>query len=382
MDQNAAKVRDYAIYYIMTAIEKISPHFKPHPGLKNGHAMTIVPALLAARPVLSDGEKLQIEVDRDNWVTGYLNRHSESHGGKGHSERPLMIVVHGLEGTARAPYVNGLGYKAHLAGFDVFRMNMRNCEDTFSLCTTLYNAGLSGDLFAIGLYLKERFGYRDIYACGFSLGGNLVLKAAGEQGTNQDHRRRRLFKAVVAVSPPVELVESVKAIERGASRLYDFNFLLSLKKKIIERERLFPGTYDLERLKKIKSLRQFDNYFTAIDAGYDCAESYYQAASAMRVLPDVKIPTLIVAAQDDPIVPYAQSFAPLALQMVRCPQLSIVSPPRGGHVNFFSEHEISLASLYEDVATLKQISLPDTIYKDRFWAEWLALKFCLYTQYS
>jgi len=363
--------------------------FVPAPGLRNGHLMTIAPIFrLRAQLPASDCRRLTIEVAPGNYVTGYLH---EAGPGKLPGESALMVIVHGLESSAQASYVQGLCKKALSAGFSVFRMNMRNCEGTLSLSHTLYNAGLSDDLVAVVKQLRNDYGYKTVFACGFSLGGNMVLKAAGELGRVNS----RLLDGVVAVSPPIELDVSVSAIESGVNRLYEFNFLLGLKRKIRAKEKLFPGKFDMQRLASIKTLREFDNYFTAVDAGYDGAASYYHGASAMRCLSDIQCPALIIAAKDDPLVPFEASFKTISRSSGTAHPVKLLAPEHGGHVSFIAYEDMHLGDL-KHVLSREQAGelLPELAAKqlsagvangagdwkngaDPYWAEWQALAFCL-----
>lgn len=363
--------------------------FVPAPGLRNGHLMTIAPIFRRrAQLPSSDCLRLTLEVAPDNCVTGYLH---QAGADKLSGESPLMVIVHGLESSAQASYVQGLCAKALAAGFSVFRMNMRNCEGTLALSQTLYNAGLSADLVAVVKQLRDNYGFTRVFACGFSLGGNMVLKAAGELGRINS----RLLDGVVAVSPPIELDTSVRAIEAGVNRLYEFNFLLGLKRKIREKEKLFPGRFDLKRLGRIKTLREFDHYFTAVDAGYDGADSYYHGASAMRCLSDIQCPALIIAAKDDPLVPFEPSFRSILESSGKTHPVRLLAPEYGGHVSFIAydhmhlgdfDHALSRSQAGEFLQDLAQKQVPVGLSSgskdwqpvaDPYWAEWQTLAFCL-----
>lgn len=363
--------------------------FVPAPGLRNGHLMTIAPIFRRrAQLPLSDCLRLTLEVAPGNSVTGYLHKAGAD---KLPGESPLMVIVHGLESSAQASYVQGLCGKALAAGFSVFRMNMRNCDGTLALAQTLYNAGLSADLVAVVRQMRENYGFTRVFACGFSLGGNMVLKAAGELGRINSW----LLDGVVAVSPPIELDTSVRAIEAGVNRLYEFNFLLGLKRKIREKEKLFPGRFDLKRLSRIKTLREFDHYFTAVDAGYDGADSYYYGASAMRCLSDIQCPALIIAAKDDPLVPFEPSFNSIQESSGKAHPVRLLAPEHGGHVSFIAydymhlgdfENVLARAQAGEILQDLAQKQVPAGLSDgvkdwppgaDPYWAEWQTLAFCL-----
>lgn len=333
--------------------------FKPAPGLSNGHLMTLAPLAMWRRFPLTDrgSEKLLISVDEENKVAVCVHRAAEKHEFRDN----VVVVLHGLESSAEAWYVKGVCEKALALGFSVVRVNLRNCGNTLHLSKGLYNAGLSNDVKAIVADLKRRYGFKKVYACGFSLGGNIVLKAAGELGLSNDN----LIDGFCAVCPPIELDTCVSAIERGANRLYEQNFLAGLKRKVLAKEKLFPGKYRIDKLGQIETLRMFDNTFTAPDAGYDDADSYYFGASALRVAAGIKAPTLIVAAKDDPLVPF-ESFdlAPLHNN----PAVSLLSPDKGGHVGFVAAQTLGVEDLLHSY-----VGGP----RDSFWAEWQIVNFFL-----
>ncbi|MBK7745689.1 MAG: alpha/beta fold hydrolase [Candidatus Obscuribacter sp.] len=341
--------------------EFLSHPFKPASGLSNGHLMTIAPLLMGRRFPLtrSTAQECLIEVDKDVFITGYLHNPAKS------LSTNLLIIVHGLESSAQATYVQGLCEKSLDSGLSVFRMNMRNCEGRLDLASGLYNAGLSQDLCRVAEYLKQTTNAQRVFACGFSLGGNIVLKAAAELGLLGSD----LLSGVVAISPPIDLDLSVQAIESGINKLYEHNFLYSLKQKIRDKARLFPDVYDIGPLSQIQSLRQFDDRYTSIDAGYKCAAEYYAGASARPMLKQIDIPTLIIAAHDDPLVPF-ESFDGISEVETKgsgaCVQL--LAPRHGGHVSFVSANQLSINDLgCTGVATVR----------DNYWAEWKALDFVL-----
>lgn len=366
----------------------IAAPFTPAGGLANGHMMTLAPLFHWRQFALPVGQRLEIEVATGSRITGYLHRPTS---GPYLDRKALLIVLHGLESSAQASYVKGLCEKALRAGLSVFRMNMRNCEGTLELCDTLYNAGLSSDLEACaGYLLKTLPEIEKIFACGFSLGGNIVLKAAGENNAADTSKfesasslqAKSNLKGVVAISPPVELETCVQALEAGVNQLYGFNFLLGLKNKIVEKEKLYPGKFDLERLKTVRTLREFDNYFTAIDAGYDGASAYYHGASARRVIDKISMPALIIAAQDDPLVPFDKTFGFLQEGSKSNPNsrsksksgwsltagsLQLLSSEYGGHVSYIGKN-----------GGVKASNLDRHKIADRYWAESQAVLYILH----
>jgi predicted alpha/beta-fold hydrolase len=326
--------------------------FTPAPGLSNNHLMTLAPLWLPRRFPLTDrsGERIFIEVEPGNQVLVVL------HQGAGAKAGSLILLLHGLESSAEAHYVKGVCEKAIHEGFSVARMNMRNCGGTSHLSTTLYNAGMSKDVLSAAAHLTERFGFKRVFLCGFSLGGNVVLKAAGEH----DQLSNVPLAGVCSICPPIDLEGCVRQMEKGVNRIYEKNFVLSLKLRVYEKARHFPGRYDLLKLRKVRTVRAFDGAFTAPDAGYSSAEEYYQGASSKHVLYKIDVPALIIAAQDDPLVPFS------SFEAMKSPGENyrgvLLAPANGGHVAFIHNKAIRLGNAPRAP-------------RDSFWAEWQAIGF-------
>jgi pimeloyl-ACP methyl ester carboxylesterase len=196
-------------------------------------------------------------------------------------------------------YMRGLATKAFARGYNVVRLNQRNCGDTEHLSAGLFHSGLTHDAHQVIAELTAVDGLPSIAVAGYSLGGNLALKLAAEYG---DHAPDSLC-AVAAVSPIVEIAECVDALERPGNVLYQWNFVKDLKRRMRRKERVRPGHFDLRRLDAIRSVREFDDVYTAPYFGFRDASDYYHRASAMRIIDRVRVPTLVISAEDDPFVP-------------------------------------------------------------------------------
>jgi uncharacterized protein len=241
--------------------------------------------------------------------------------------RLTVILLHGLEGSSQGHYIRGLADKAWRRGFNVVRLNQRNCGGTEHLSRGLYHSGLTADPLAVMHELADRDGLPRFAFAGYSLGGNLALKLAGELGNAHGGR----LVAVAAVSPVMELGVCVEALERRENALYQWHFVQHLKARLRCKARAFPGDWDLGPLARIRTVRAFDEAYTAPHHGFADAADYYHRASARRVIDRIRVPALILTATDDPFVP-PEPFRDPAL--AANPSLTTVITPHGGHCGF------------------------------------------------
>ncbi len=237
-----------------------------------------------------------------------------------------LILLHGLEGSADAGYIASFAQEALMRGFNVCRLNMRTCGGTEELCETMYHSGLTDDILFV-IHELRRQSLVPIFPIGFSLGGNVVLKLAGELGATE------LLAGVVAISTPIDLAASVRAIDKPSNILYARRFLSRLQDRVRRKSKITPGLYSKDGLKDVKSIWEFDDRFTAPLFGFGTATQYYATQSALNFLPEIRVPTLLVAAKDDPLVPFE---AYQALFLERNPALELVAPDHGGHLGFLS----------------------------------------------
>jgi hypothetical protein len=233
------------------------------------------------------------DVDHDARVLAHCHWHKRPW------EHPTIIALHGLNASSRAHYMRGIASKAFAQGINVIRLNQRNCGSTEHLSAGLFHSGLTADAKFVIDELASVDGLPDIAVAGYSLGGNLALKLAGEYGD----RPPAVLRAVAAVSPILELSLCVHALERRENVLYEWNFVRGLKRRMRRKNRLWPGRFDMSKLPSIRTVRAFDDAYTAPHFGFKDAEDYYHRASAMRVVDRIRVPTLVITAQDDPFVP-------------------------------------------------------------------------------
>ncbi|ADW67552.1 YheT family hydrolase [Granulicella tundricola] len=305
--------------------------FHPRRFLSNGHLQTIVGNFLPRPSHLPPPEPQLVEVSpatRD-YISSQVLCQCHWQPEEVRAERMTVIILHGLEGSANSQYVVGNANKMWLAGFNVVRMNMRNCGGTEALSPTLYHSGLSADVDHVMRFFIAQHGLQRIALVGYSMGGNLVLKLAGDladQAPVQLH-------AVVGVSPALDLGPSADALQSPLNRIYERRFLRALTKRFRRKAQLFPHVYDPARADGLTSLRDFDDRITALYSGFRSADDYYLRASAARVLSRIAVPTLILHALDDPFVRITQeSNAAIAAN----PAITFLEPAHGGHCAFLA----------------------------------------------
>jgi uncharacterized protein len=240
------------------------------------------------------------------------------------ARRPAIILLHGLEGSSRAHYMAGISDKAWAAGWNVVRLNQRNCGNTEHLSRGLYHSGLTHDALFVMRELIDRDRIQSIVVAGYSLGGNLALKLAGELGGSAPPQ----LAAVCAVSPTMDLARCVDALERGANVVYQWNFVRNLKARMRRKAAAFPGAFALDALRRVRTVRAFDEAYTAPHHGFRDATDYYHRASALRVIDRIRVPALIVAAEDDPFVPTAPFRS---AEVTGNANITLVITPYGGH---------------------------------------------------
>jgi predicted alpha/beta-fold hydrolase len=245
-------------------------------------------------------------------------------------ERPTILALHGLEGSSSAHYMRGLADKAWARGWSAVLLNQRNCGGTERLSSGLYHSGLTADPRFVLEELLAIDRVPAIGVVGYSLGGNLAMKLAGEFGAAAPSA----LKAVCAVSPTMELAACVDALERPTNRLYEWNFVKGLKARMRRKAAAWPGRFDLQPLRRIRTVREFDEAYTAPHHGFDGASDYYHRAASMRVAHRVRVPALIVSAEDDPFVPAGQFDDP---SLSSNPAVTRLITRYGGHCGFVTD---------------------------------------------
>jgi len=294
--------------------------YRPPFYLFNGHLQTIVPSVLRSVPEVryqrervetTDGDFLDLDWSRL----------------PGREIDTLAIVSHGLEGDASRPYVRGMVRALNHAGFDALAWNYRSCSGEMNRLLRTYHLGETDDLDFVIRYALSTGRYRRIYLTGFSAGGNVTLKYLGE---NPDRVPKQVMRATV-FSVPTDLKSSSYQISKPQNRIYLKRFLKSLRTKMRQKAELLPGQIDLLDIDQLRDFPQFDDRYTAPMHGFKSADEYYEQASSGRYLSTIRIPTLLVNAQNDPFL--APTCFPRDVAATS-EFVFLETPPEGGHVGF------------------------------------------------
>lgn len=325
----------------LNALAQIAEQFKSKPfipprALTQGDVQTLAAYLWPLRPRdrTSDEERL-FQVEPDSQILARCRWQPNR------AEHPTLVMWHGMEGSIASAYMISTALKAFGAGFNVVRVNVRNCGGTEHLSPTLYHGGLTHDARVVIAELIEKDGLPRLFVAGFSLGGNMILKLAGEYGGNAPPE----ILGMCAVSPSVDLRASTTHMATRRNWIYQQDFLRRLKNRIRRKKKLFPDRYDTAGLTEIHTIEQFDDRFVAPAFGFADARDYYAKASSLPWISRIRIPTLIIHAEDDPFIP----FAPLRDPSIAAnPYVLMIATERGGHVAFVAG---------------------DSENEDRFWAE-------------
>ena len=299
--------------------------FQPRRGLRNGHLQTIIgnymrrPAVRAA----TVAEAVVVDAADRSRVMCHCNWQPESE----RAQSLTLILVHGLEGSSESRYIRGIAARAWDTGCNVVRMNMRNCGDTDHLTPTLYHSGLSADVAAVMRHYTAQFKLERVALVGYSMGGNLVLKLAGEWGSQPP------LCAVATVCPAIDLAAGSAALHEPSNRVYEWRFLRGLMRRYRRKAALYPHVYGNDVVGPIRSLWQFDDEIVAPHCGFRDANDYYYRAASARVVDKIAVPTLILRAIDDPFV---RMLPETRAKLLANPHVLLVETPHGGHCAYLS----------------------------------------------
>ena len=287
---------------------------------------TLAAFFLSRQINLPPAEKRLIEVEPGVSVLCLCHWQKERSGAL------TLIVVHGLEGSSESQYMLGIARSGLAAGMNVVRMNQRNCGGMDHCAPTLYNSSRSMDVAAVARHVVEQDGVAGFVPIGFSMGGNLVLKLAGEWGSGGP----REFRGVAAVCPAIDLAAGADALHEPANRIYEYYFLLQLFRRFRRKVKLFPGTFDGTRLQGVRTLREFDERVTAYYCDFTGADDYYARAAAAKLVDKIAVPALVIHATNDPFV---RILPETRAKLLANRNITYLEAKDGGHCAFMGERD-------------------------------------------
>jgi hypothetical protein len=294
--------------------------YRPPAFLFNRHLETIYPALfrkinppylVRERLELADGDFLDLDWSKSG-------------------SRKLVIINHGLEGNSTRPYMLGMMKLFNAKGWDTLGWNFRGCSGEMNRLARFYHSGETEDMHAVLCHAEKEFD--EIVLVGFSLGGNMILKYLGEN----PHRLSQKIRAAAVFSVPVHLKSSCRKIMKRSNLVYERRFLNNLKQKVLKKSSKYPQAFDLDTIMQAKSIMEFDNLVTAPLHGYKNALDYYTQNSALQFLKEIRIPTLLVNALNDPML--SSKCFPVN-EAKENPDLIFEKWKYGGHVGFYDKGE-------------------------------------------
>ena len=304
------------------------PDYQPSLLFRNGHLSTILPFLLR--------KKIKLDFVRETIHTpddDFLDLDCIQHG-----NNKCAILVHGLEGSAQSTYILSLALLLSQKGWDIAALNLRGCSGKPNNLYRAYHSGATDDLALVVEKLAQK--YSEIVLIGFSLGANIVIKYAGENGGVLPYQ----VKATVGVSVPCHLSSSSSKLEQFQNKLYSNRFLKTMLAKLKHKISLYPSELNIQAFQSIITIRDFDDAYTAPSNGFESAEDYYTKCSSVFGLQHIKVPTLIINALDDPFLsPQCFPFEEAGSN----PNLHLFAPKYGGHVGFLAENGKSMTK-YEE----------------------------------
>ena len=290
--------------------------YRPPVWLRNGHVQSIWPTLFRKvqmpepqTEVISTPDDDQLHLD---WYRQDSNR--------------LAIISHGLEGHSRRPYVLGLARALMAAGWDVLAWNFRSCGGVMNRQPRFYHSGATEDLETV---INHALGknYQNLFLSGFSMGGNLTLLYLGQQGEQVDSR----ISGAVVYSVPADLAGSADMLALPSRKIYMQRFLNDLHGKMQEKSELFPDLIDVSGFRDIRNFHEFDNRYTAPLHGFKDAQDYWANCSALFRLKDIRVPSLMINAADDPFL--SPACFPDSKKVLGS-YVKLEVPKWGGHVGF------------------------------------------------
>jgi uncharacterized protein len=282
--------------------------------MTNGHLQTIIPARLLRPSRICYRRERWVSPDHDFIDLDYVD---------GAPDAPLVVLFHGLEGNSESHYARNLMAEVRNAGWSGVVVHFRGCSGELNYAPRFYHSGDSAEIDWVLHRMRQEHPQRILFACGVSLGGNVLLRWLGES-----QHRANFIQAASAISAPLDLTKGGVALCQGLNRVYSTMFLRKLKQKCVQKLIQYPGLFDRKKMLVAKNLYEFDNAVTAPLHGYKNTEDYWHRASAKHILDDITLPTLVLNARNDPFLPgrYLPEHASASV--------TLEYPEYGGHVGF------------------------------------------------
>lgn len=320
------------------------PPFRAAPLLRSAHLQTMFGSRARKESAALERASFDrvVEVDAETRIRVRLSRSEVD------APRPTLVLVHGLVGDDRSPYMIGCAEAALASGLDVARLNLRNCGGTEAMSTSCYHGAITADVAAACRDLATTDGVKAMVVAGFSLGGGIVLRWAGLLGDDGPD----YLRAFCGVSPAVDFDLASKACETDRlTKIYQRLFVNDLKELLARKHALFPDRFPDPTGVRVRTLREFDDRYTSRLSGFQGVEDYYAKASARPHLPNIARPTLVIAAADDPLVP-PESFGDI--DRGQNAHIRFEAPENGGHCAYVAAKPAVVAGQRDST---------------RFWAE-------------
>jgi len=293
-----------------------APVYMPPPGFSNAHLQTIFPTLFRRVSLQYKRERFWTSDDDFldlDWLKGKNSK--------------LAILCHGLEGSSGSVYMRGMARALSANAYDIMCLNYRGCSGEPNYKLHSYHSGKTDDLAEVLSYLRNTTDYKTIFLIGFSVGGNIILKYLGEQGTLAG----KIVDGAVVFSVPCDLEDCANALACKSNSIYMKRFLSLLKKKLKLKNKIYPGEFSLKGYSKVKDFYEFDSRFTARFFKYKSAEEYWRKNSSANFLEDIRVPVLMVNSKSDPFL--GKYCYPNRLAEGH-PYLTLETPDHGGHCGF------------------------------------------------
>ena len=292
-------------------------NYNPQFIFKNKHFNTIYRTVFQQTIINYNRKRIETE-DRD-----FLDLDFSIVGSK-----KVVLIIHGLEGSSNSTYVQSLALVLNTNNFDTVSINLRGCSGEANRLLSSYHSGKTDDLDTVFHYLKQHCSYEEFYLVGYSLGGNMALKYTGEKGSAISNE----IKKTVGVSVPCDLKGSSESLSSFWNKIYMQRFLVTLKQKVLDKSKEFPDSFiDKEKIQNATNFYDYDNLYTAPAHGFANALDYWSKCSSKQFIPEIKIPTLLVTAKDDPFL--SDSCFPIR-EALDNNYFTLEMTKYGGHVGF------------------------------------------------